>query len=673
MAKLKFIIEGNNKSGVAALTGTQAKLKQISTTVKKTSATFAKYGTIATGVATAVLIATTKQSLRQIDALAKQADQIGITTEALATFQHLGELTGVSTEKINSSLERMVKRLGEASTGMGAAKKTLEGMNLSANALIKERPEEAYRKIAASIREMGTQAEKSAAVAAIFGREGLALLNTIEAGDEAFIRAARDAELFGTAISRLDAAKVEEFNDSFTRVQEVVKGMSRRLTVELAPIMQVLSDRFVNAARESEGFSSSIRSGIEKAAKVVGFLGDTVRGLQVAWKIAEVAALGFTSLTITSLDELQKAAAAVASWIPGLDVEPSSAISEWAEVSRGVLDEVNSELDELVSKPMPSRNIEAFFTEVAKQSEITAQKIADMKKVIDPVDGEEITKIDAQTQKIIEAHAKKYETLNNQAELAFETDEERANIELERKLAEIELDKEMLVEKNALNAEQEEMFRQAELDARILHLAKMEGIQSMAESSNQRLWEGGWKGRIQLASDSMNELAKTMGSKSKAIFNINKAFSIAQSSLSLPSSVMQSFEKGGGYPLGLIPAGLMLAKGAVEISKIKKANFSQAHDGLDSNPDTGTFLLKRNEMVLDSGTSKEVREAARNAAGGSGGGITIGEIVINTVKDLREMTATEWDEAVEEGLAPAIRRGVDKLLDFGLQPTEEFA
>ena len=258
MAKLRFEIIGDTKSGDRAISGTKAKLKSIASTTLATSKQFAKYGSIATGVASAILIATTKQSLAQIDALAKTSDQMGISTEALATFQHLGELTGVSNEKMNSSLERMVKRLGEASKGQGAAKKTLEDLNLSAQELIQLSPDEQYRKIAAEIRGLSTASEKAAAVAAVFGREGVALLNTIEAGDEAFIAAAKDAELFGTAVSRIEAAQVEAANVSFERVQEVLKGVSRTITVQLAPILQVISDRFVEGARESGGFSDTV-------------------------------------------------------------------------------------------------------------------------------------------------------------------------------------------------------------------------------------------------------------------------------------------------------------------------------------------------------------------------------------------------------------------------------
>lgn len=70
------------------------------------------------------------------------------------------------------------------------------------------------------------------------------------------------------------------------------------------------------------------------------------------------------------------------------------------------------------------------------------------------------------------------------------------------------------------------------------------------------------------------------GSFAGKLFKINQAFAFAQAAVALPSAVMQSFENGGGYPWGLIPAGLMLAEGLSQLATIKNQSF-------DSNGGTG--------------------------------------------------------------------------------------
>lgn len=682
MAKLKFIIEGDTTSSDVALNSTRAKLNQISSTAIGASKQFAKYGSIAIAASTAILIATTKQSLAQIDQLAKTADQMGLTTEALATFQHLGELTGVSNEKMNSSLERMVKRLGEASGGMGAAKKTLEELNLNATELIQLSPDEQYRKIAEEIRGLSTASEKAAAVAAIFGREGVALLNTIEAGDEAFIEAARDAELFGTAVSRIDAAQVEAANDSFERVQEVLKGVSRTITVQLAPILKVISDRFVESARESEGFSETVTSGIQKAAEAVAFLGDVIRGLEVVWKIVEVAAIGFISVTLTALDELNKAGAAALNWIPGVDITPSPALSEWAEESRRVLEMTNDELDELVSKPMPSDNIKQFFEDVKKEAEVAALKIAEARKqAAKPVEEEEgdgrTSKEISEAQKVIDANEAKYAKLTEMREQFELSEEEQEIAKFERQEEEFGRDLELMLERGVLIDEAVAIQKQAREDAEAIHQNNMLNIQNSAMAEGLRFQKLTNAEKLKATIETGASILGAVSQNNKVLFNLNKAFSLAKIATTLPSAVISSFERAGGYPWGVVPAGLMAAAGASQIAKISGAKYggSQAHGGLDHNPEEGTFLLRRDEMVLDPGTSKEVRENIRSATAGpeSGRSITIGQITLNAKFDPRDMTEEELDELVEIGLAPAIKRGVDALLDFGLTPAEETA
>jgi hypothetical protein len=54
-------------------------------------------------------------------------------------------------------------------------------------------------------------------------------------------------------------------------------------------------------------------------------------------------------------------------------------------------------------------------------------------------------------------------------------------------------------------------------------------------------------------------------------FGKSQKLAKAQALAALPSAVLQSFQNGGGYPMGLIPAGLMLATGVKQIADIGKA------------------------------------------------------------------------------------------------------
>lgn len=77
------------------------------------------------------------------------------------------------------------------------------------------------------------------------------------------------------------------------------------------------------------------------------------------------------------------------------------------------------------------------------------------------------------------------------------------------------------------------------------------------------------KGALQTGALMLSNQAK----QSKEGFAMQKAFALANAAVTLPSAVMKSFDNGGGYPWGLIPAGLMLAQGLNQISAINSTSF----------------------------------------------------------------------------------------------------
>ena len=97
----------------------------------------------------------------------------------------------------------------------------------------------------------------------------------------------------------------------------------------------------------------------------------------------------------------------------------------------------------------------------------------------------------------------------------------------------------------------------------------------------------------------------------------------------------------------------MAARGAAEISSISKVSYTgQAHGGIDNVPSDSTFLLKKGEMVLDPGTSEEVRQAAKG--GGQGGAVSL---VVNINYP---MFNPDWDAIAENNIKPAFDRLFDR-------------
>ena len=141
----------------------------------------------------------------------------------------------------------------------------------------------------------------------------------------------------------------------------------------------------------------------------------------------------------------------------------------------------------------------------------------------------------------------------------------------------------------------------------------------------------------------------------KSVFELHKGLALASAAVSLPSSVLQSFENGGGYPWGLIPAGLMLVRGLSEIQAISGSSYTgQAHAGTDRVAQDQTALLKQGEMVLDPGTSEAVRQQVTGGGNGGGGvSVVIENFIINIHAGLGA-AGINWQKVVAEQIKPEI-------------------
>ena len=191
-----------------------------------------------------------RSAATEIDKIAKSSARLGIATENLVGLHHAGQITGVTIEKMDSSLERFVKRLGEAKQGTGEARKGLEELGLEAKDFDGLKLDQKVALLADRFKGLNTAEEKAAVAAKLFGREGVALVNTLDLGSKGLANMQKEAERLGLTFSKEDAAKVEEFNDALTRLKATASGAFRDFTIKIAPDAAKAIDSFAKAAPE---------------------------------------------------------------------------------------------------------------------------------------------------------------------------------------------------------------------------------------------------------------------------------------------------------------------------------------------------------------------------------------------------------------------------------------
>ncbi len=241
--------------------------------------------------ATAAFAAVTKASFETIDNLAKTGDKLGILPDQLAGLQLAAEQSGVGIDKFNMGLQRMVRRIAEVATfGRGEAIPALDALGLSAEQLVNLPVEEQFRQIGEAMQGVENQAQRVSIGFKLFDSEGVDLIRTLEGGRESLDAFQAEAERLGLAVSRVDAAKIEQAVDAMNLLKRAVTGAANSVAIELAPAVTAIADAFRSASTDAVTMRDVARGAIDSIAVGVGIVADAYRGwefilslLKVSW------------------------------------------------------------------------------------------------------------------------------------------------------------------------------------------------------------------------------------------------------------------------------------------------------------------------------------------------------------------------------------------------------
>lgn len=297
IAKLVVQASLNSAKLTKGLKESGVKIRQFAENVKKRMASMGKK--IAAGMAialTAVLFLINK-TRESIDELAKTADKLSLPIEELQKLRLAAELTGVSSEKLNTSLEKMVKSVSEAAEGTGLAVKALKSLGLNAREMNRLKPHEQFLKISEAMKQVELSGDKVRFAMEIFGRSGAGLVNTLAADLKGL---GKEFDDLGISVTRSQAAAVESMNDAGTKLNAVWEGFKQQVTIAVAPSFQLIIDSIIDVIKNMGGIKEVA---IEVAIVVVTTvrtmveafegLSDTLKGLRSLWAATKSGAAEF--------------------------------------------------------------------------------------------------------------------------------------------------------------------------------------------------------------------------------------------------------------------------------------------------------------------------------------------------------------------------------------------
>ncbi|WP_321282989.1 hypothetical protein [uncultured Vibrio sp.] len=650
IAKLTVALYANSAQFTSELQKSQKKAKNWSDSISKTMSIAAKATAGAAVAAAGSLALVYNQQAALIDQTAKFADRIGISTEALTQFRHASELTGVGAKNLDMSLQRMTRRIAEAATGSGEAAPALKQLGLDAQALGQMTPDQQLYTLADAFTQVESQSERVRLAFKLFDSEGVGMVNMLAGGSDGLRTMADEADRLGVTLSRIDAAKVEMANDAMYKVGVTTTALKQEITTQLAPIVAALAEEFVAYSQQFGGMNNMVAEGIHSTVSGIGFMADSLRGVQliidgmtVAWDGFKLGFMVASQAITTGLHELGQflfkviisplqgvldlagnfsdEAANMAASLRQFSNMPPPQLFDAATVNQAKLDLNQSlwELRDLASQPLPSEGIESWYQNTKARFEQLAKDYAGSINYNTP-DGTPLPSADGGKE--------------DPSVTAFKNATDQLETEWQRRLAinaagdQADFARESFAYDDRM-ARLSEQF-QAAYEAAANNQAVQQQLEDQYFASRELLWQQhqnnitdiekkAGKARqaaqiVQLRNysdlfGSMADVAGTFAGEQsgifKAMFAASKAFAIAESIVKIQQGIASAAAL--PFPANIPAMASVAATTAGIVSTIQSTQMKgMAHNGISSVPSEGTWLLDKGERVYTNESANQL-------------------------------------------------------------------
>lgn len=217
-------------------------------------------GAFVASIAVQKVIEVTKAGLEYASSLGEQAQQLGITTDALQEYRFAATQVGLSSEEMDQALSQLTRRIGEAASGGKAQAEAFRKLGVSledasGNAL---EAGEAIPKIADGLQKIASPAERAAILMDLFGRSGQKL-EPLLAGGSAAVNGLRDAaHKLGAVLSPDLINRADETADKLAAVKTVLSAQIASVVAQnsgaILGLANALASLVTQLARAGEAY-----------------------------------------------------------------------------------------------------------------------------------------------------------------------------------------------------------------------------------------------------------------------------------------------------------------------------------------------------------------------------------------------------------------------------------
>jgi hypothetical protein len=523
---------------------------------KQVAGNIAKVGLAAAAAGAALTVHLVNNAREAIDAQAKMAQQLNTTSASLATLKRAGELSGVEMKTITTASRTLSVRIGEAEQGLASAKDAFDALGLSASQLSDLPLDQRISTINNALLNNVDASQRAAIAADLFGTRAATAMKMLD--DGTLDRARHEAELFGLALSDVDAAKVEQANDAMSTIGNAVDGIAQQFTIQLAPVLKAIGDQFLEMAEESGGFGKVAEDAMGKVVDGIAFVMNGVDGLKRIFEIVADGIIAYWSGLSAAIVTPFLEAVRLIDQIPGVDLSNQvAALEGFRDTAIGVAREAATNIEETLMEPMAGDKFKQFVEDAKVAGQAAAEAAVQARKA---VGGDVVPMSSARDPKEIADINKRLDAIRVANQTELEMAEEK--FILENEAIKEGLEAQQITREQAYELSNGAAERYAEAKLAIEQAAADREVKQRDDAEARKK---------AILSQAFGGLTALMNSESRKMFEIGKAASISQAVIATHTGMAEALKL--GWPLGPIAAGAIALNGFAQVANIRKQSF----------------------------------------------------------------------------------------------------
>jgi hypothetical protein len=212
--------------------------------LKPIGAAFRALGAVAAAAGVALSVDFARRTLDAAGGIGELAEQLGVSTENLQSYQFAAAQAGVESSELEAGLARLTRTLGDAAAGEATAVKAFRNLGvgvLDAQGKIRD-TDTVIADIADRLAAIDDPAKRAAVVVDLFGKSGQRLLPLLSQGAAGLEKFRTEAKNAGAVLSSDLIAAADEASDKIAAMETALGKMAQTIVAKAAPAISSIAD-----------------------------------------------------------------------------------------------------------------------------------------------------------------------------------------------------------------------------------------------------------------------------------------------------------------------------------------------------------------------------------------------------------------------------------------------